>query len=174
MNSIKLSSEKVRPKLRVGAGGNWQVFNEVPDPRVVKQQSEFSCGPACGEMLLRERGVEITQDIIEQVTGAPVFVEHLARALNQLDPSNRRRWQGGYIEIRTANREQVIKVLNSTGTWAAMMRERGAPISHLVIITGLDRFGRLKVQDPYEGTSYTMDMKEFVDKWNGNAVYCSA
>lgn len=172
MNTTKQSLE-VAQTLRVGAGGSWRVFNEVLDSHVIKQQSEVSCGPACGEMLFRDRGIQLAQNMIEQATGAPVSVENLARWLQKLDPSNAWHWQGGYIKISNASREQVIKVLNSTGTWAAMMHEKGASISHLVIIDGLDDYGRVKVRDPYQGTSYTMDMQEFIYYWNGNGIYSS-
>lgn len=40
-----------------GAGGNWQVIDEIADRAVVQQQDKLSCGPACGEMLLGDRGV---------------------------------------------------------------------------------------------------------------------
>lgn len=43
-----------------GAGGNWRVTDEVVDPKVVKQQDDLSCGPACAEMLLKDRGINIT------------------------------------------------------------------------------------------------------------------
>jgi hypothetical protein len=41
-----------------GAGGNWRVIEEVFDPTVVQQQDNLSCGAACGEMLLKDRGVD--------------------------------------------------------------------------------------------------------------------
>lgn len=42
--------------MEVGAGGNWQRFDEKFDASVVKQK-DLSCVAAVGEMLLRERGI---------------------------------------------------------------------------------------------------------------------
>ena len=157
--------------LRVGAGGRWRVYNERFDPLVVKQQSDVSCGPACGEMLLADRGVEITQEIIEQASYAPIEVIDLAKTLNALDSTVSRRWEGGGIYIPGASDESLVRTLNNTGSWSAVMWEQGARIGHLVIIDGFHSYGRLRVRDPWEGTSYTMDMKDFLEVWSGVAVY---
>ncbi len=37
-----------RKPLKGGAGGNWNVMNEIVDPTVVKQVTPTSCGAACG------------------------------------------------------------------------------------------------------------------------------
>lgn len=50
------------------------------------------------------------------------------------------------------------------------MWERGASMGHLVIIDGFNNIGRLKVRDPWEGTSYTMEIKDFLEVWSGVAV----
>lgn len=54
-----------------GAGGNWRVTDEVVDPKVVLQQGDLSCGVACGEMLLTDRGRNVAQRDIENLTGVP-------------------------------------------------------------------------------------------------------
>ena len=41
----------------LGAGGRWPVIDEIVDPRVVRQQSNLSCGPANAEILLKDRGI---------------------------------------------------------------------------------------------------------------------
>lgn len=51
----KVTVKPVTPK--AGAGGNWNVLDEVVDPNVVKQATPTACGAACGEMLLKDRGV---------------------------------------------------------------------------------------------------------------------
>ncbi len=157
--------------LRVGAGGRWQVYNERLDLFVVKQQSDVSCGAACGEMLFRDRGLEITQQIIEQASYAPIEVIDLARTLNALDSATSRQWEGGGIHIPGASDESLVRTLNNTGSWAAVMWERGTHIGHLVIIDGFDNYRRLKVRDPWQGTRYTMDIKDFLEVWSGFAVY---
>lgn len=157
--------------LRVGAGGRWRVYNEKFDPNVVKQQSKVSCGPACGEMLFRDQGVRMTQKIIEEASYAPIDAKELAKVLKTLDPSNSRGWEGGGVYIPGANDEDIVKVLNSTGSWAAQMWQWGASIGHLVVIDGFDHHGRLNIRDPWEGTSYKMELKDFFQVWQRIAVY---
>lgn len=157
--------------IRIGAGGRWPVFDETLDPNVVKQQSQVSCGPACGEMLFRDRGIKITQDIIEQASFAPMEAKDLATVLNKLDPSNTRLWKGGGIVLPGASDELIIKTLNHLGSWAAILWEQGASMGHLVVIDGFDNYGRLMVRDPWEGTSYKMKLKEFLRVWAGTAIF---
>ena len=64
--------------IRIGAGGSWPVFDETLDPRVVKQRSGVSCGPACGEMLFADRGVKIRQEAIEKASYVPIDAIDLA------------------------------------------------------------------------------------------------
>ena len=157
--------------LKAGAGGNWPLFDEMLDPYVVQQQSPLSCGAACGEMLLRDRGVEVTQKIIEKITGAPISVKVLAPVLETLDSSDSRGWAGGTIVIPGASDEDLVRTLNSTGSWAAVMWELGASVGHLVVVDGLDKMGRVMIRDPWHGTSYKMEMADFVASWSLLAVY---
>lgn len=159
--------------IRIGAGGRWAVFDETLDPNVVKQQSKVSCAPACGEMLFRDRGIQISQDIIERASFAPISADYFARTLNALDPNKTRRWEGGFISLPGASDKQILDRLNKSGSWAAMMWERGASIGHLVIIDGFDNYGRLAVRDPWDETSYKMQLKDFLEVWSGVAVYAS-
>ena len=157
--------------LRVGAGGSWPVFDETLDLNVVKQQSNVSCGAACGEMLLADRGVKITQDVIENASYAPIDPIDLVIALNKLDPSHTRIWKGGTIHAPNVPYESIIRGLNVTGSWSAAMWERGEPIAHLVVIDGFDESSRLKIRDPWEGTSYTMAIEDFLQVWMLIAIY---
>ncbi|MEG3849047.1 hypothetical protein QT971_16890 [Microcoleus sp. herbarium19] len=68
-----------------GAGGNWRVIDEIVDANVVQQQDNLSCGPACGEMLLRNRGVnDIDRYASASESGVPVSPQVLASVLNAL------------------------------------------------------------------------------------------
>ena len=51
-----MNNEDALPLLS-GAGGYWQVIDEVASWRVIQQQDRLSCGPACAEMLLKEKGI---------------------------------------------------------------------------------------------------------------------
>jgi len=55
----------VAQSLRIGAGGRWLVFDEKPESSVVKQQSNVSCGPACGEMLFQGQGTMMKVQVLE-------------------------------------------------------------------------------------------------------------
>jgi predicted double-glycine peptidase len=60
------------------------VIDEIFDPRVVRQQSNLSCGPASAEILLKDRGIaNIEQASIENLTGAPTIDEFL-KVWNQI------------------------------------------------------------------------------------------
>ena len=47
------------------AGGNWRIIEEIVDSEAVRQQDSLSCGAACGEILLKSKGItNITQSRI--------------------------------------------------------------------------------------------------------------
>ncbi len=155
-----------------GAGGNWQVIDEVDDPTVIKQQDCLSCGPACGEMLLREQGIShINQENIASIGETPVNVSGLAETLNQLDPSDSRQWVGGYLEIPGANSGDVLELLIGEGSWIAELREPEARLGHLVVIDGLDSLWKILIKDPWDGVRYTMDKEEFLQFWTMQGIY---
>lgn len=157
--------------IRVGAGGSWPIFDETLDPRVVKQQSDVSCGPACGEMLFADRGVKIRQQAIEKVSYVPIDAIDLATVLNQLDPSPTRGWFGGMLIISSGNDQELIKKLNQAGSWAAVMWEWNASMGHLVIVDGFNDQGRLLIRDPWDGTSYKMEIHDFLAVWSRIGLY---
>ncbi|NJK77471.1 MAG: hypothetical protein HC942_30580 [Microcoleus sp. SU_5_6] len=155
-----------------GAGGNWQVIDEIPDRAVVQQQNRLSCGPACGEMLLSDRGIYNTnQSLIATETGVPVNVENLAIALNTLDASNSRFWVGGTVSLPGATNYEIVEVLINTGSWAAVLWETLADLGHIVIVDGLDGTGKIMIRDPWNATKYKMELAEFLNYWNLQAVY---
>lgn len=156
---------------KAGAGGRWPVIGETPDPNVVRQQDTLSCGPACGEMVLRDRSVNIAQSAIAVAAGGvPVTPDSLADALDTLDTNTTRLWQGGAIQIPGAPGNALVRALNQTGSWIAFMKELANPISHTVVVDGLDAAGQVSVRDPWEGTRYTMTMPDFLEYWTGIAI----
>jgi predicted double-glycine peptidase len=155
-----------------GAGGNWQVIDELAERTVVQQQDKLSCGPACGEMLLTDRGIDsANQSLIAAETGVPVSVEDLAIALNTLDASSSRFWLGGTVSIPGATNSEIVEVLISTGYWAAILWETLADLGHIVIVDGLDDTGKILIRDPWNATKYKMELAEFLNYWNLQAVY---
>ena len=154
----------MQPKFS-GAGGNWPVIEEVPDPRAIQQQTALSCGSACGEMLLKSRGFDnINQTQIERFATSPTWPELLADALNQLQLAGRGKWVGNFVSFSS------FDGLNATGSWVAVLRDLGARIGHMVIVDGIEN-DTVLIRDPWEATKYRMTVSDFLQYWNGQAVY---
>ncbi len=148
------------------AGGNWRVIEEKSHLRVIKQQNNLSCGAACGEMLLKEKGINhINQATIINEGGAPISPAYLASELNNLSPSNLGEWRGGGLEIEGLGFSELLDCLISTGVWVAELREVGARLGHLVVVDGWDNQGRILIRDPWQGTYYKMEREEFINYW---------
>lgn len=157
---------------QAGAGGNWPVIDEILDPEVVQQQNDLSCGSACGEMLLKERGINnINQAMIANEIGVPVTCQDLAIVLNKFSPEALQRWRGGPLIIPGATETELFDVLNTTGSWSAVLWEIGAGIGHMVLVDGLDETGYVLIRDPWDGTRYKMTREDFLKYWNTQAVY---
>jgi Papain-like cysteine protease AvrRpt2 len=132
-----------------GAGGNWRVIDEIVDANVVQQQDNLSCGPACGEMLFRNRGVnDIDRYAIASESGVPVSPQVLASVLNALN-STSSGWVGAPLSIPGASNIQLIEVLNTTGSWAAMLWESEKTIGHMIIVDGFDDEEKILIRDPW-------------------------
>ncbi len=155
-----------------GAGGSWRVIDEMIDPAVVSQDNEFSCGPACAQMLLKDQNVSIPQTAIAFHSGMPTDASSLARALNHLDTETSRLWGGGELVIPGTTPSQLLEVLSTTGAWIAVLWEEGARIGHFVVVDGLDETGKVMIRDPQgKGTRYKMEEKDFLQYWNQQGVY---
>lgn len=161
-----------KPTELFGAGGNWPVIDEIIDPTVVPQQNQLYCGPACGEMLLKDRGISVSQATIASETGLPADVRSLALALNSLDPKESRRWRGGTLQLSGANESELLEVLSTTGSWAAVFWEPGDRIGHLVVSDGFNKAGQVMIRDPRQpGTRYKMTVNDFLQYWTSFGVY---
>jgi len=146
-----------------GAGGSWRTINEISDPNVIRQFGPMNCGAACGEMLLRDRGVSVTQDVIADIAGVPSSTSSLAQALNEFDSCGT--WFGSGVT------EESFFALNQTGSWAAMLFEAGARLGHWVNVKGIDNAGRVIIHDPADGTQYLMELEEFMSHWTLFSVF---
>jgi ABC-type bacteriocin/lantibiotic exporter with double-glycine peptidase domain len=146
-----------------GAGGNWRTINEILDPNVVRQSCPMNCGADCGEMLLRARGVLVTQDVIADIAGAPSSASSLAQALNELDSGGT--WFGSGVT------EESFLALNQTGSWAAMFFETSGRFGHWVNVNGVDYAERVIIHDPADGTQYLMELEEFMSHWTLFSVF---
>lgn len=143
---------------RGGAGGNWNVLDEIVDPNVIKQTAPTGCGGACGEMLLKDRGIFVSQ--IELGTELK-SAERLVKDLNKHDSN----WNGGFVG------SESFGALNKTGSWSAMMWDTGNKVGHWVVVKGVDKAGDVIIHDPWKGTSYKMTTKDFNGAWNEIAIF---
>jgi filamentous hemagglutinin len=122
-------------------------------------------------MLIEAWGVtNINQATIENLTGAPTSAEEIAEALNQLVPIASKRWQGGYIDVSTPLAAFKL-LLNTQKPWLAQMKEFGNRIAHVVVVDGLNYRGLVLIRDPWEGTSYKMEIDEFLRVWSQIAIF---
>ncbi|WP_272538249.1 cysteine peptidase family C39 domain-containing protein, partial [Providencia sp. PROV193] len=147
-----------RKPLKGGAGGNWNVMNEIVDPTVVKQVTPTSCGAACGEMILKDRNI-FTSHI--KLGTELTSMNSLANKLNKVD--------SGWVANNVSS--SSFESLNRTGSWSAMMWDSGNKVGHWVVVKGVDNGGNVIINDPFKGTRYTMKVNEFKDAWNGHSVY---
>lgn len=154
-------------------GGAWPAMEPRVDAAAIAQRDALSCGPACGQMLLRDRGVRATQELVgAKAGGIPATPSGLERALNVLDDSCSGHWAGGLVRLPGRPAPDVVHTLGSTGSWSAFLWERGARIAHAVVVDGVDANGRVWIRDPWgPGTRYSMELDDFLDHWTGIAVY---
>jgi hypothetical protein len=139
-DNAKYAADNSGPHENVGgAGGNWQVIDEVEDPSVVKQLNEMSCGQACVSMMLGDRKINATQGVINKLAGnGPTYEAQLASVLNKVDSSSTRQWIGAGVDAEDIG---TFQGLSSTGSWAAQLWEKGNKIGHWVVVDGLDDTG---------------------------------
>jgi filamentous hemagglutinin len=107
---------------------------------------------------------------VENLTGAPTSAEEIAEALNQLAPLVSKRWQGGYIDVPTPLIAFKL-LLNTKKPWLAQMKEFGNRIAHVVVVDGQNAAGLVLIRDPWEGTSYKMEVDEFLRVWSQIAIF---
>lgn len=154
-----------------GAGGKWTTINERKDDSVVKQENDLSCGVACAEMIFRKKGLDINQLQIREIAGSPTWAEQLAFAMNQLNSTSDGKWQGGFFNIIGATDKQIFLSLCQTGSWIAELREPLAKIGHFVVVDGIDNEEKPLIRDPWDGTSYKMEIEEFLNHWTFQGIF---
>lgn len=130
---------------------------------LVRQTHEEGCGPACGEMLLRDRGLEIDQQTIARGLALPVTAEHLARRLTELSSL---RWLGAYISLENgASWDFVAGLTAERGSWAALLEPAGFRASgHWVVVDAVSEDGLVGVRDP-AGEALFLPMDQFLALW---------
>lgn len=179
--------ETARPHVRTaGAGTDWQVLDQLIDKAIPPQLDNAACGPACVQMALRDRGIDIAQDELirraratlpTELRSRRVSVHTLSRLFRELDPTggwiSERPLRDSFLQGKTPR--QIIEALGQKGAWIAQVD------AHFVIVDGFDKAGYLRIRDPwYEpgkergiaaGSHYRVSMKTFFERWPATAVY---
>lgn len=177
-----------RPHIPPGGSGGegWRVLDQIVDGTVPAQLDDAACGPACVQMALRDRDIEMAQDeLIRRARAANhpglnarhVRARRLHTLLQKLDPDGR--WQVGqpltdeFLDGKNAR--QIIEALGKNGSWIAQVS------GHFVMVDGIDAQGYIRIRDPwYEpglargiraGSHYRVSMGAFFDVWLAVAVY---
>lgn len=96
-------------------------------------------------------------------------VATLAEVLNLFTPIASGKWQGRGFIYGTSYQE-TVKWLTNRSVWAAELKEIGKGIGHLVIVDRFDEYGQLCIRDPWDGTSYKIEIEEFINYWTLRGV----
>lgn len=169
-----------------GSGLDWKVLDQLVDGTVQAQLDDAACGPACVQIALRDRGIDIAQDelirrarksIQSDIATRRIRTSTLSRLLRDLDPAGG--WQLGQPLndefLRGKSARVIIEELGQKGSWIAQVG------THFVVVDGFDSEGNLRIRDPwYEpgmargiraGSHYRVSLRAFVDHWFAYAVY---
>lgn len=150
---------------QTGAGGNWKRIDEQFDSSIVRQTSGLSCVSAVGEMLLKRRGIRLSQQEIIDIIGEPAHLGSLAELLNQADISETgKEWHGVFVE------EEILETLLNLESLGVVLREP-FEIGHAVLVEGKTEEGLVKIKDPFDQTSYKMLWEDFLNHWNGEVIF---
>jgi len=118
--------------------------DEECDESIVRQTTGISCMSAAGEMLLRQRGIHVSQDEIRSIIGEPSYVKALADCLNTFDRSDDNKiWLG----IST-DEESLEKLLEGIDL-AIVLLEQPLTMGHAVVIAGRTQTRMVKILDSY-------------------------
>jgi len=150
--------------------GFWEMIDARRDPSVIQQLHPVSCGPACGAMLLSSQGVAVTQSAMALAQGSVLTHDatRLAEAMNRL--AGAQGWLGAFIDVFTHPR-QTFTALMANRPFATTLYAFGMPMSHMVVVDGLDSAGRVVIRDPARGTRSLMLWEEFSRVWEGQTVW---
>ena len=146
--------------MKAGAGGNWKRFDEKFDETIVRQ-TDLSCVSAVGEMLLRERGVFVSQDEIRDIIGMPSYFEALERCLNQFDFSEDGKFWKGF----PTDENSLLELLKTQSIGVILVEPHH--LGHAVVVEKMTNSDVFQIKDPFDQTAYTMRQTDFWNCWGG-------
>ncbi len=138
-----------------GALGNWNKIDEKFDLTIIKQVNDASCVSAVGEMLATYYGLDLSQTEILETIGIWSNAQSLARFLNSKEPDNSVEWIGGNFP----QEPKYVRKISEKNVWAVMLRE-GRWDGHAVFIDGIDKDGKIIIKDPFDQTTYKMNVAD--------------
>ncbi len=141
----------------------WTQVPRLDAAPIVVQRDPDGCGIACAVMLLRDRGIASSLEMVEQGLAGPSRPADIAERLQELSGMS---WRGGSLAAELVVTLQLVDVLTQLhGTWAALLEPHGrVQIGHWVVIDGIARDGFVLVRDP-RGTAYGLPLVEFAQLW---------
>jgi RHS repeat-associated protein len=137
-----------------GAGGGWKTIAERAGGTVA-QITPTSCGPACGQIV---SGIPQEQFIATLGPGV--------QSVYGLQSVMGAQWAGGWIQL-----SKLPLLLAKGRPFVAQMRDFVSGSYHFVAVMG-QRGGQLLIEDPWNGGStYRMEMREFIESWTTYGVF---
>jgi filamentous hemagglutinin len=137
----------------------WTRLDERPGgAAVVLQRHVDGCGAACVEMLLRDQGICISQDVIANELPMPSTAAEIAACLSGFS-SNRAEWVGGVLDVEPPASLELLLALGEHGSWGALLLWGREGLGHWVVVDEVSPRA-VTVRDP-EGTTYAIPFSEF-------------
>jgi hypothetical protein len=146
----------------------WDVIDESAAPEATKQFNDSACGAACAEMLLKSRGVPLTQHEIAAALPQLTSEEALPRIMSKLD-STGRRWYARLYDADDSIGGSKIQSLLKSGPFMANTRQPLVRIGHWIVIDAIEN-GEVMIRDPWSGTKYRLKVSQFDKWWSGLVI----
>lgn len=119
---------------------------------------------AVGEMLLRERGISVSQEKIRDIIGVPSYFEALARCLNQFDFSDDGKIWKGF----STDEKSLLALLKKQSLGVVLVGPN--LLGHAVFLGRKSTDELFQVSDSFDQTIYKMTDKDFFTCWGGELI----
>ena len=154
-------------KKLAGIGGGLPYSKCIITSKMVSQELPMSCGPACVRQLLKDAGLDISEEMIRTLSKfKPQFgtqASDLANALNKL-LKQEDLYQGGSVE------PEAFDALVKRGSWIARVKLSTGP--HFIIVDGI-KDDKVLIREPWNshvpksgnGLACEIDREVFKEYW---------
>lgn len=135
---------------------------QIPVP-FFRQQTKYTCGPACLRMLFAFHRRRVGEDPIAHAAGTTARTgtarSAMMRAAQKYGFTCRISSKGTWKDIRNNVRVGLPVLVN--------YREPAYEMGHYAVVTGLDR-SMVYLHDPYNGRNFTLSIAAFKKRWLGH------